>query len=98
MREHGRVIEVMQEVTGTSQRDGRPWRSVDFVIETDGRYVRRVRLHLWGGNAIDQAGLKVGDIVDVDFEIEASLYNGQWYNDLRVYQVTRGGVALIQRT
>lgn len=96
MTEHGKVIFVSQVREGVSKTTGEVWQSQDFVIEVDGRYVRKVKLNLYGAEKIAKAMLAVGMIVDVEFEIEAHEYNGNWYNELRVWNVSIGGKSLIR--
>lgn len=97
MEEHGRVICIMQQRSGVSQRTGQPWASLDFVIETEGRYPRKVRLSLWGQDNIYAAGLQPGEYITCKFEIEAHEVNGEFYNDLRCWDILKQGSSLLRR-
>lgn len=96
MEEHGKIIAVRPIRQGTSMQTGEIWQSQDFVIEVDGRYTRKVRLNLFGADRISRANLKEGMIVDVSFEIEAHEYKGEWYNELRVWNIQIGGKSIIR--
>lgn len=96
MHEHGKVIALMPIREGFNQQTGEKWKSQDFVLEMDGRYTRRVKFNLFGADRVDKANLQVGSIIDVDAEVEAHEYNGQWYNEIRVWNISVGGRSLIR--
>lgn len=96
MEEHGRVIVIMPIRQGVSQRTGQPWASQDFVIEVDGRYSRKVRLSLWGADRIQAANLQLGEYVTARFDIEAHETNGEYYNDLRCWDIVKNGVSVLR--
>ena len=87
MEINGRIIAVMPIKTGTSQKDGKPWASQDYVIETVEQYPKRMVFNLFGEDKITQYNLKVGDEVTVYFDINAREYNGRWYNEIRAWKV-----------
>lgn len=96
MEEHGKVICVMQVRSGISPRTSQPWYSQSFVIEIDGRYTRRVKLSIWGQDRINRASLEAGQYITCRFEIEAHEVNGDFYNDLRCYDIIRNGMSLFR--
>lgn len=94
MREHGKVVVVMEPRTGTNTNTGEVWKSQDFVLEIDGRHPRRVKFNLYGAEKVDKARLTLGSIIDVDAEVEAHEYQGKWYNEIRVWGISCNGVSL----
>lgn len=97
MEFHGKVIVVQQVRTGVSQRSGESWYSQDFVLESDGQYTHRCKLSLWGADRIQNANLQLGEYVTAKFEVEAHEFNGDWFNDLRCYDVVANGVSRLRR-
>ena len=93
MEEHGKVIVVYPERTGVSQKTGENWKSVDFVIEVDGRYTRKVKFTLFGTKNVEMARLPVGEYISVRFEIEAHEWKGDYFNDLRAYDILKNGIS-----
>jgi len=83
----GKVIQILGEQTGQGKNGA--WRKLDFVIETQSQYPKKVCFSIWG-DRIDQANLKVGDDVVVSFDPESREYNGKWYTDLRAWKVQKG--------
>lgn len=98
MEEHGRIVQVMAIRQGTSQRTGEMWQAQDFLLEIDGRYSRKVRFSLWGVEKVSKACLKVGDYVTVKAEVEAHETKGEWYNDIRVYDIERFGRSVLRES
>lgn len=98
MEFHGKVIVVRQVRTGVSQRTGETWYSQDFVLESDGQYQHRCKLSLWGADRIQRAGLQPGEYVTAKFEVEAHESNGEWYNDLRCYDIVANGQSRLRNT
>lgn len=87
MEINGRIIAVMPIKAGTSQKDGKPWASQEYVIETAEQYPRRCVFNLFGEDKITQYNLQIGDEVTVYFAINARECNGRWYNDIRAWKV-----------
>jgi len=84
MELQGNVIQLLEEQTGDG-RNGK-WRKREYVIETGGQYPRKLCFNLWG-DKIDQFPMKVGDAVNVFFDIESRDFNGRWYTDVKAWKV-----------
>lgn len=54
--------------------------------ESDPKFVKTINFILLGEKAVDKAP-KVGDIVNVSFDIQSHQYNGKWYTDIRAFNV-----------
>lgn len=90
MEQTGKIVAILPEASGMSKSSGKPWRSVQFVIETvrdGGRYKSNLCLKLFGGDRIDAAKLVVGKIVKVYFDIDAHQFEDKWFNDISCFKV-----------
>lgn len=78
-------------VTKTGDRsgvkDGKEWRVTNFLIETKGKYPKKVLLEAWNDVATVVEGLNKGDEVEVLFEPEAREYNEKWYNTIKCFKL-----------
>jgi hypothetical protein len=84
MELQGNVIQLLDEQSGDG-KNGK-WRKREYVIETGGQYPRKICFNLWG-DKIDQFPMKVGDSVNVFFDIESRDFNGRWYTDVKAWKV-----------
>lgn len=87
----GKIIAIMEARSGVSARTGNPWMMQDYVIEVPGQFPRRMVFNIFGEDRIKQFALQAGEEVTVQFDIDAREYNGRWYNDIRAYNIIRGG-------
>jgi hypothetical protein len=67
------------------------WKKQDIIVETDGKYPKKVCLCVWG-DKIDLSQVKIGQQLNLSFDIESREFNGRWYTDLKVFKLeTEGG-------
>lgn len=86
----GRLIKILPEVRGESQRG--PWVRGGFVIETDDTFPRQVAFTLFGEDRLAMlATLPMNSPVIVTFSPESREYNERWYTDLRCIRVVPAG-------
>lgn len=98
MQIQGIVIAVCEKRTGVSKASGNPFASLDFVVEVPGQYPRRVCLNIFGEDKIQEMSPKVGENVQVEFDIDAHEWQGRWFNSLKAWKLTKtGGVAQQQQ-
>ena len=87
----GTVCVVCNAQSGTSERTGNPWMAQTYVLEVTsgdhGQYKRKFAFEVFGEDRIKQFNLSVGRQVKVFFDIEASEYEGRWYNRVRAYAI-----------
>lgn len=81
---NGKVIQLLALQTGEGKNG--QWKKQDFVIETDGTYPKKVCISAWG-DKIDTSLLKIGNMINVSFDVESREYNGRWYTDLRAWRI-----------
>ncbi|MFV0472587.1 MAG: DUF3127 domain-containing protein [Paludibacteraceae bacterium] len=85
----GKIITILPQASGEG-RNG-PWRSQDYVLETNEQYPKKVCFNLFG-EKIDKFPLEMGDVVNVSFDIESREYNGKWYTTIRAWKVEKNVV------
>lgn len=88
----GKLFKVGGVQTGNGQ--GGPWSKLDFVIEIEDRYPRKVCFSAWGDRVAEVQRLSVGDNIRVHFDINSREYNDKWYTDLRAWKVESGAAAV----
>lgn len=64
-----------------------PWERQEFVGETDEQYPKEVKFDLWGDRTSELLGKKLGQEVEVEFDIESREWDGRWYTNLRAWKV-----------
>ncbi|MEM6574299.1 MAG: DUF3127 domain-containing protein [Pseudomonadota bacterium] len=83
----GKIIQVLPEQSGTSQRG--PWRKQEYVIEMPGDYPKQVCFMAWG-DKIDEFGIQEGQELTVHFDLQSREYNGRWYTDVKAWRIQSG--------
>ncbi len=85
----GKIIAVLPERGGVSQRSGSEWKLQPYVLETQENYPRKMYFEVFGADKIAQFNIQVGDTLTVSFDIDAREFNGRWYNSIRAWKVER---------
>ena len=83
----GKIIAVLPERGGVSQRTGTEWKVATYVIETLEQYPRKCAFEVFGTDRIQQMNIQVGQLLTVSFDIDAHDYQGRWYNTIRAWKV-----------
>lgn len=91
----GKIITALPERSGTSAR-GTKWRSITYVLETQEQYPKKLAFDVVN-DRIDILNIQVGEVLTVQFDINAREYNGKYYNSINAWNVvrqqhTQGGV------
>lgn len=86
MQIKGKVKAVLPIESGTS-KSGNNWQKQTFVITTEGQYPKDVAFTLFG----DKVSLcpKVGEEVDVHFDLASREWNGRYFTEATAYRVER---------
>ncbi len=82
----GKIIAVLPERGGVSQRTGTEWKVATYVIETMEQYPRKCAFEVFGSDRIQQFNIQVGQMLTVSFDIDAHDYQGRWYNTIRAWK------------
>lgn len=85
----GRIIAVLPERSGVSQRSGSEWKAGSYVLETQEQYPKKICFDVFGADRIQQFNIQAGEIMTVSFDIDAHEYNGRWFNSIRAFRVDR---------
>lgn len=89
----GKIIAVLPERGGVSQRTGSEWKVQEYVLETQEQYPRKMCFDVFGADKIAQFAIKIGDQLTVSFDIDAREYQRRWYNSIRAWKVERAATA-----
>lgn len=85
MELQGRVIVALPERSGVSSRG--EWKSQEFVIETHESYPKKMVFNVFGAERLQRFGVKVGQEVNVSFDVDAHEYNNRWFNSINAFDV-----------
>ena len=85
----GRIIAVLPERSGVSQRSGSEWKVASYLLETQEQYPKKMCFEVFGTDRIAQFNIQVGEMMTVSFDIDAHEYNGRWFNSIRAFRVDR---------
>ncbi|MFZ1702797.1 MAG: DUF3127 domain-containing protein [Saprospiraceae bacterium] len=71
----------------TGQGKNGEWRKQDIIVETSDQYPKKICFSVWG-NKINQEQLKIGNELQVDFDIESKEYNGKWFTEAKAWKIS----------
>lgn len=85
----GTISSISEVISGTS-KSGNSWRKVSFVIEIPGYRGNfcKQEFSLFGDDIEDLQGFNLGDKVLVGFNYLSIEYNGRWYPNIRVVEIS----------
>ena len=88
IKEMGTIAHMSEVQSGTSQK-GNPWYRQTIVVDVagyNGSY-RKIALQATGDVVVDLEMAKVGDKVEISYQVTAREWNGKWYNNVDLYKV-----------
>lgn len=81
----GKIIAALPEQGGTS-KSGTAWRKREYVLETlEEKYPKKIAFQVMNAK-IDEFGFAVGQIVEIEFDIESREFNGRWYTNVNAWK------------
>jgi uncharacterized protein DUF3127 len=80
----GKLIQFLPLQTGQGKNG--TWKKQEFILELGGQYPKKVCIAAWG-DKLDMNSFKIGDNIEVSFDIESREYNGRWYTDVKAWKV-----------
>ena len=80
----GKVIEVLPELTGEGKNG--TWTKRSFIIETDGKYPKKVQIGAFG-DKMDVEFIKIGNELNVHFDLESKEFNKKWYTEVKAFKL-----------
>ena len=78
MEIQGKIIAVLPERGGVSQRTGTEWKVATYVIETMEQYPRKCAFEVFGSDKIQSFNSQVGQMLTVSFDIDAHAKHGSY--------------------
>lgn len=96
MEIEGKIIVVLPEQGGVSNRTGNAWKSQEYVLETHEQYPRKCCFRVFGADRIANFNIQSGEELRVSFDIDAHEYNGRWFNNISAWKVERIDPAVAQ--
>lgn len=85
----GKVIAVLPAKSGVSAKSGKEWTSQEYVIEVPGQYPKHLCFTVFGEQRIQDFAIQQDETITVSFDIDASEYQGKWYNKITAFNVGR---------
>lgn len=80
-----KLIQVLPLQSGEGKNG--PWKKQDIIVETlNSQYPKKICVSIWG-DKIDDTVLKVGNQLNIAFDIESREYNGRWYTDVKAWKI-----------
>ena len=86
METEGKIIEILDLRSGTT-KNGKEWRSQEFILETEEQYAKKICFSLFG-DKIDANPISINKKHHVSFDVTSREYNGRWYTEARAWRVT----------
>ncbi len=82
----GTLSDILPLQKGVSKA-GKDWEKLEFVIETDDQFPKKICFTLFGDKVSLLNGIKKGDEVEVSFNVESREFNGKWYHTINAWKV-----------
>ncbi|GEM54285.1 hypothetical protein B0A58_06370 [Flavobacterium branchiophilum NBRC 15030 = ATCC 35035] len=79
-----KLVQVLPLQTGIGKNG--EWKKQDIIVETDGQYPKKICVSVWG-DKINNNQLQIGNVLNLEFDIESREFNGKWYTDLKAWKV-----------
>lgn len=86
MEIQGKVVKILEPMSGTSAKNGEKWVKNSFVLETGGQYPKTLCFSVMGQERWDKMGIKVGGNFAVSFDPESREWNGKYFTDLSAWK------------
>ena len=85
----GKIIAILPPKQGVPQSTGNAWICQHYVLETQETYPKKCCFNVFGAEKIKDMNIQLGETLTVSLEINASEYQGKWYNQVRAWKVER---------
>lgn len=99
MKISGKITKILEVQTGKTKED-KEWKKVEFIVETNEEYNNLYAFSQFGAEKVDNflKYNKVGQEVDVEFNVQTNEYKGKYYTNLSAWKVFKAEVAEAQQT
>ena len=91
-------ITKINEVESGTSKAGKEWKKLTFVGETQEQYNNLYAFELFGEEKVDNFVKfnKVGDVVDVDFNVSTREWEGRYFTSLSAWKVFKANAETAQ--
>jgi sporulation protein YlmC with PRC-barrel domain len=91
---NGKITKVLEKETGTKKDGSGEWVKQSFIVETGEKYNNVYCFELFGDEKVDNFNKynKVGDLVDVDFNVKTNEWQGKYFTTLQAWKVFKSDV------
>ena len=89
MKISGKITKVLEKITGQKKDGSGEWVKQSFVIDTGEQYNNIICFETFGADKVENFNKynKVGDSVDVEFNINCNEWEGKYYTSLQSWKV-----------
>ena len=93
-----KITKINEVESGTSKASGKAWKKLTFVGETQEQYNNLYAFELFGEEKVDNFVKynKVGDVVDVDFNVSTREWEGRYFTSLSAWKVFKANAEAAQ--
>jgi hypothetical protein len=93
----GKIVKVLDAESGTSKA-GKEWIKQTFVIDTEAQYNNEIAFGLFGKDKVENFNKfnKVGDLVEVSFNISSREHNQKWYSQIDAWKVFKAKAETVE--
>ena len=84
-----KITKVLNVESGTSKNTGKEWQKMTFVGETEEQYNNIYAFEVFGTEKVENFNKynKVGDVVNVDFNVNCNEWKGKYFTSLQSWKV-----------
>lgn len=83
----GLIIRVLEARGGVAPQTGKPWKVQSYVLQTIEQYPRHLCFEVFGEEKISAMNIQEGQVLRVQFDVDAREYQGRWFNQIRAWRV-----------
>jgi len=89
MQVQGKITKILDVTEGTSATSGKNWKKTSFILETTEEYNNIYCFEVFGEEKVDNLIKfnKVGDSVDVKFNVRTNEYKDRYYTSLQSWSI-----------
>jgi hypothetical protein len=93
MKITGKITEILPKESGTSKA-GKQWVKQTVVIDSNEQYNNIYPIEVFGDEKVENLNKynKVGDTVDVEFNISANKWKDKYFTSLQAWKITKANV------
>lgn len=71
----------------TGEGKNGPWRKQEVIVETEGKFPKKICITCWGDMAENELLKETGKTLIFNVDIESREYNGRWFTDIKAWRI-----------